>query len=79
MGTLDVKDTLFRRSGRLFANPSCVVGLSMIFDLGATFTQYNQNKTENEADFKAIQSDWYSVGDDLNYALMLFKQNENLD
>ena len=50
MGTVDFKDTLFQRSGRLFANPSFISGFARALDLGSTFTEYNTDATPEEAD-----------------------------
>ena len=72
MGTVDFKDTLFQRSGRLFANPSFVTGFARALDLGSTFNEYNTDNTPQEADFWSLWSDWYSVGDDLSYAFYLY-------
>lgn len=76
MGTVDVRDVLFERSGRLFSRPSFLTGFSMVLDLGATFNQYNEDRTELEADLKALRSDWFSVGDDIRRAIHLFNPGQ---
>ncbi len=53
----------------LFARPSFIGGMSRVLDLGATLTEYNRSKTENEADLKAIASDWRAVGVDIEHAI----------
>jgi hypothetical protein len=53
----------------LFAKPSCLRGISRILDIGATGNLYNESKTIEEADFKALKSDWQVVGNDMRYAL----------
>ena len=75
MGTVDFQETLFQRSGRLFANPSFFSGFARALDLGATFNEYNCDSTPGEADYWALWSDWYSVGDDLSYAFHLYQQS----
>ena len=57
--------TLFNRTGRLFANPSFVDGVSRAFDLLGNQDIYNEDASPEEADKKAIFSDWASVGDHL--------------
>ncbi len=69
MGTLEIQETLFQRSGRLFARPSFLSGCSRVLDMGSTFDEYNQDDTPREADRLALQGDWYSVGDDLRYVI----------
>jgi hypothetical protein len=53
----------------LFAIPRFIFGLSRTLDIGGTFTAYNQSKSPSEADWKAIESDWNTVGNDLRFAL----------
>ena len=62
-------DILFKRSGRLFARPSFLEGYARAIDIGATLNEYNQNKTSEEADTAAIQSDWQAVGDSIEFAI----------
>ena len=73
MGTGEIRDIVLARSGRLFANPSFITGMAKILDIGATFDVYNENITPKEADYRAILSDWYAVGDELRYALEEYK------
>ncbi len=75
MGSIDFKDTLFQRSGRLFANPSFVTGFARALDVGATFNEYNNDRNAEEADYWALWSDWHSVGDDLSYAFYIYQQH----
>lgn len=65
---------LFKRSARLFARPSFVEGVARVIDIGSTLNEYNRDKTEEEADAKAIKSDWYAVGDSIHYAMKGFKE-----
>lgn len=41
------------------------VGMGSILNLAGSYFDYNYSKTEKEADFKAIMSDWENVGDDI--------------
>ncbi len=63
---------LFNRSGRLFANPSFVEGMSRTFDFLGNQDIYNEDLTPEEADCKALFSDWASVGDHLISAVEKF-------
>ena len=56
---------LFNRTGRLFANPSFLEGMSRTLDLLGNQDIYNEDLTPEEADSKALFSDWASVGDHL--------------
>ena len=64
---------LFKRTARLFAEPSFIEGISRTIDIGSTLNEYNRNKTEEEADTKAIQSDWKAVGDDIYLTMVNFQ------
>jgi hypothetical protein len=46
----------------LFAMPSFVRGMGRVIDLGDTMTQYNNSSTPEEADVRALCSDWSIVG-----------------
>lgn len=63
---------LFNRSGRLFANPSFIEGMSRTFNLLGNQDAYNEDMSSEEADAKALFSDWASVGDDLIVAVEKF-------
>ena len=56
---------LFNRSGRLFASPSLTEGIARVLDLSGTHDAYNEDLTPQEADSRALYSDWASVGDHL--------------
>lgn len=61
-------------SNRLFANPSLTEGMSRVLDLGATLQEYNTSESENDADFKALKSDWCAVGEDLKASIKKYEQ-----
>ena len=56
---------LFNRTGRLFANPSFAEGVSRALDILGNHDVYNEDLTPEEADSKALFSDWASIGDHL--------------
>lgn len=49
----------------LFANPAFAGGAASIFSVGGLQPNYNQSDTPNEADAKAIRSDWAITGEDI--------------
>jgi hypothetical protein len=49
----------------LYAIPSFWSGWARILDFGDTLTEYNTSVTPAQADFLALKSDWYMVGDDI--------------
>ncbi len=52
-------------TGFLFATPSWLQGVASALDLGGTLVEYNVSKTPEEADIKAIASDWAITGKDI--------------
>jgi hypothetical protein len=57
------------KSDFLFAQPSFASGAARVFDLFGQFDEYNRSDTPDEADAKAIASDWIVVGQDLADAI----------
>jgi hypothetical protein len=49
----------------LFARPSFWSGAARALDLGATFNGYNQSRTPELADARALYNDWRAVGEAL--------------
>ena len=59
---------------KLFARPSVVEGAARLWDFGATLQQYNESKSEKEADINALNSDWQAVGDDISVAIEKYEK-----
>jgi hypothetical protein len=57
------------RTDFLFATPSFMGGVATAFDLGATLVEYNQSRSSQEADMRALRADWAAVCDDLVFTL----------
>lgn len=49
------------------------VGLGSILNLQGTYFEYNNSKSDNEADNKALYSDWQNVGNDIEKAINKFE------
>lgn len=56
----------------LFAMPSFCSGAARTLDLGGTFDAYNDSPSTQEADRRALASDWTTVGRDLQNAMTEF-------
>lgn len=54
------------------------VGMGSVLNLSGRYFTYNYSKSDNEADFKAILSDWQNVGRDIEKAKKDFEKKENL-
>ena len=68
-------NSLFNRSGCLFADPSFVEGIGRTFDLLGNQDIYNEELSPTEADAKVLLSHWASVGDHLILATEEFSSN----
>lgn len=53
----------------LFATPSLWSGMARMLDIYGQFDSYNGGETEEEADAKALYSDFRMVGQDLKLAM----------
>ena len=65
-------------TGFLFTKSNFLKGLGSVFNLPGNYYDFNTSETPDEADEKAIMSDWENVGADLRKAKQKFK-NENND
>jgi hypothetical protein len=52
-------------TGFLFAHPGFLQGAAVVIDLGGTLVEYNVSGTPQEADARAIASDWAITGKDI--------------
>jgi hypothetical protein len=60
---------------RLFTSlPSFTKGAGRILDFSQTIDKYNASDTSEEADFKAIRSDWEAVGGDIRVAINSYRE-----
>ena len=62
------------RSDFLFAVPSVWSGVARLLDLFGKFDFYNVSQTPEQADARAIYSDWRIVGQDLRDATNRYKR-----
>jgi hypothetical protein len=53
----------------LFAEPDELTGVARLWDFSGTFDAYNVSRSTDEADVKAVLSDWSIVGRDLKEAM----------
>ncbi len=56
----------------LYAKPSFFEGISRLIDFGGLLNTYNKSSSPEEADFRAILSDWEAVGFDVILASKKF-------
>lgn len=61
---------------RLGNNPSFISGYAMALDIRAVSLKFNESKTAEEADEKALKSDWEVVGLDIQQAMKQYEQEQ---
>ncbi len=50
---------------RLVTRPNFFKGAGSVFNLSGIYYMFNYTKSEEEADYRALRSDWVAVGRDL--------------
>jgi hypothetical protein len=64
------------RTDFLFARPSFWSGVGRLLDLWGKFDDYNVSRSAEEADMRALYSDWRITGQDLRDSWILFHKEE---
>lgn len=62
------------RTDFLFADESFLTGMGTVMDLAGSSTEFNTSETSEEADKKAIFSDWSMIGKDISNSIEQFKK-----
>ncbi|SHG33270.1 hypothetical protein [Flavobacterium johnsoniae] len=72
------KTKVIYRTDYLFSKCSIWRGIGSVFNLPGNYYEFDTSKTEQEADNKALTSDWENVGADIRNAKKKFeKENFN--
>lgn len=50
------------------------VGMGSILNIAGSYFEYNYSKSDNEADLKALTSDWDNVGEDIRKSKISFEK-----
>jgi len=58
------------KTNRLFYKPSVLDGFGSIINVAGNYFVFNYSNSGEEADQKAIESDWGVVGDDIRKAVL---------
>ncbi len=66
------------RTSFLLQKNDFVVGIGSVLNISGSYFEYNYSKSDKEADYKAIYSDWYNVGIDIRNSNNKFEE-ENKD
>ncbi len=58
----------------LFPKSSFLIGVGSVFNLFGNYYTFKTSKTSSEADYKALQSDWGVVGQDIEKSMTELKK-----
>lgn len=61
------------RTDHLLPKNNFWVGMGSILNLAGSYFEYNYTKSEKEADFRALTSDWENVGEDIRESKVKFE------
>ena len=61
------------RTTFLFAIPNFISGCARILDIGGVFDIYNESRDGDAADARAVYSDFKMVGQDLQWAMEVYR------
>jgi hypothetical protein len=53
----------------LFSSPSFFIGMGTVLNIGGNYYAFNCSSSEEEADRKALASDWEMIGKDFRNAM----------
>ncbi len=62
----------------LFPKSGFLKGMARVFDLFGTLNNYNTSESAEQADAKAIYSDWISAGNDLRNVFGKYKYERSI-
>lgn len=58
------------RTDYLFTTPSFLIGMGSVLNISGKYFMFNYSPSGQEADARAIESDWGVIGDDITSALL---------
>ncbi len=59
----------------MIPNNNFIIGLGSVLNIAGNYFDYDVSKTENEADLKALHSDWQNVGNDIKKSKEKFEKD----
>ena len=68
------KRNIKNRTSFLLQKNDFVVGIGSVLNISGSYFEYNYSKSDKEADYKAIYSDWYNVGIDIRNSNNKFEE-----
>ncbi|EHO07736.1 MULTISPECIES: hypothetical protein [Myroides] len=63
------------RTDFLLPKNNFLIGMGSVLNIAGAYFSYNYSKSEKEADYKAIYSDWKNIGDDFKVSIEKFEKD----
>lgn len=74
-----MRKSKFKKTSFLLPMNNFLVGLGSVLNVAGKYFDYNYSNSTEEADRKAIESDWQNVGQDIRFAQEKFKKKHKKD
>lgn len=58
-----------RKTNRIFSRTSAIIGMGSLLNISGNYFDINYSTSDNDADIKAVESDWYMIGKDIEDAI----------
>jgi hypothetical protein len=66
-------------TNRLYCRSSYLSGWAHVFNIYGNYCKFNYSKSQEQADIRALQSDWEAVGMDMQKAIDLLSEKSNVN
>ncbi len=66
------------KSNLLFPRTNFLVGMGSVFNISGNYFRFNYSKSSEEADLKALESDWGVIGEDIKEVFHSLSGEESL-
>lgn len=71
------KRNKIRKTDFLLPNNNFLIGLGSVLNIVGSYFEYNYSSSSEEADLKALESDWQNVGGDIKESIANFKKQDS--
>jgi hypothetical protein len=62
----------YYRTDHLFPRTNLIIGMGSIFNLAGKYFEFNSSQTADEADSRALESDWGAIGLDIQETIRAY-------
>lgn len=66
------------RTDFLLQKNNFLIGLGSVLSIEGNYFEFNKSKSSQDADIKALKSDWYNIGEDIRESINSIKLKEGI-